>query len=36
MKYFSTKSPVGIIGIMVVFVIGYAFVLPKAKEKGWL
>lgn len=36
MKYFSTKSPVGILGIMAVFVIGYAYVLPKAKEKGWL
>jgi hypothetical protein len=36
MKYFSTKSPVGIIGIMAVFVIGYTILLPKAKEKGWL
>ena len=36
MKYFSTKSPVGILGIMAVFVVAVYFVLPKAKEKGWL
>ena len=36
MKYFNTKTPVGILAIMAVFVIGYTVVLPKAQEKGWL
>ena len=36
MKYFNTKTPVGILAIMAVFVVGYYFIMPMAKEKGWL